>query len=269
MISLRSAVLLLTVAACGGDDGATLPDARLGPVYTYDLSCLGMKPATVDPTIHVRGFMADQTFAGDWPSVATANVRIESLDGTTMLGSDLTADDGIFEIDISTNSMLTPVRVVAEHADFKKQFFYGNRAPWRSQVDGDIGFFPSRYPRMEAMALALDQGVDDTKGFIEVWLSDCGWQPMPGATLHITEEPDLQWVNWAGAGVWLPGMTTPRGLQGRSESVAGAVNVTPGVKHLSVEADGQTIGTVELTVEANAFHTIVVMPGYVPRGPGF
>ena len=95
--------------------------------------------------------------------------------------------------------------------------------------DGDIGFFGAVYGRVNRMAFVAGQPRDDTKGTIEVWISDCAWKPMPGATLSITEDPDTQWLMFTGAGVWMRGTTTAPGLEGRAESVAAAVNIAPGI----------------------------------------
>ena len=51
LICLRGVVLILGVVACGcGDNGMAMLDAPAGPVHNYDLSCLGVEPATVDAT---------------------------------------------------------------------------------------------------------------------------------------------------------------------------------------------------------------------------
>lgn len=271
MIYLRSVVLILGVVASGcGDDQMGAPDAPVGPVYNYDLSCLGMEPAAVDATIRVHGWMADQSNVGDWPSIAFAPVRFETIDGATVLASGTTADNGTFDLDVMTGGRLTPTRVAAEPMFFPKQRWYGTRAPWRIWTpESENQFFGAGIGRVNRMLFAAGQTRDDTKGTIEVWISDCAFKPMTGATVSITEEPDTQWIMYTGAGVWVRGTTTEPAVEGRAESVAGAVNIAPGVKHLTVTANGMEIGSVTLTVEPDSFNTVVVFPGYFPMGAGF
>jgi hypothetical protein len=65
-----------------------------------------------------------------------------------------------------------------------------------------------------------------------------------------------------GAGAWIPRATTIHHQNYRAESVAGAVNLTPGPKTFTLVDGTTTIGPVTFTVEADTFTHVVVVPGY-------
>ncbi len=123
---------------------------------------------------------------------------------------------------------------------------------------------------MEAIAESLGQTLDVSKGVVEVWLIDCVNDDMPGATVSLDEAPDREWTMQVGpSGAWVPGETTMPAPLDRGESLAATVNVEPGLKHVSVVADGTTIGPVPFYVEADTYHIVLVMPGFTFIGPGF
>src|SRR5688572_16673574 len=98
------------------------------------------------------------------------------------------------------------------------------------------GMFTVQASRLDALATALGTTLDPSKGVLEVWTGDCSAQPFPGATIGVSDHPDATWAVFGGVGVWLPRTTTITAPEGLSLSVAGTVNVTPGVHEVTVTA---------------------------------
>lgn len=104
--------------------------------------------------------------------------------------------------------------------------------------------------------------LDPTKGVLEVWSNDCSVQgELPGATVQL-DGAATQWAMYGGVGVWIPRDTTLGTIPSlRNGSVAGIVNVTPGTHTVTVAGEGLSM-TSSVSVEANTWTVLVMLPGH-------
>lgn len=270
-------VSALAAAACSDADDAPRPDAA--PTSQYNLTCLDREAPTPATDIHIAGYLVHITTPTDAGGLADVEVEVQTVDGATTIASGVSADNAVFNVDIDGEWYGTQARLAFQPGSpinptdplWPKQRWYSSRPLARSieEQAGDFLFSGARRERMLAIAESLEQTLDETKGVVEVWLLDCVNDDMPGATVSIDEATDLDWTMQVGTGAWVPGETTMPAPQDRAESLAATVNVEPGLKHVSVVADGTMIGPVPFYVDADSYNIVLVLPGFTLLGPGF
>jgi hypothetical protein len=250
--------------ACGGgDDGQKTPADAYVQVIEHNLACLNHKPASVPMTIRLDSVVDDFTLPNMPTPVANATMAVTSLDGTTMIDTQTSDMDGKFTFTLTTNGTPTPFRYAYDIAGFPKTRLFVSTGPTTDVVDPMRALFlVAAQSHIDGIATALQTTLDPTKGGVEILMFDCSNGDYAGATPVIAEEPGLKWAMLGGAGAWVPRTTTIHHPNYRGESVAGAVNLTPGMKSFTLVDGTTTIGPVTFRVEADTFSYVVVYPGY-------
>ncbi|HUS28614.1 MAG TPA: hypothetical protein VMZ53_08895 [Kofleriaceae bacterium] len=258
--------LLMTVlAACGGDDGVQMMVDAKPMTVEHDLSCLNYTPPSVPMTIRLDGIILDFTTVPSPPTVPDTTLHVTSLDGATEITSATSDMDGKLTLTIPTTGVPTRFRYAIDATGFPKSRTFVSVGPAKDAIDPMRAAFPVvQQSRIDAIATALGETLDPTKGTLEVVMFDCSFGDYYAATPSIVEEPGLKWAMNGGANAWLPRATTLHHPNNRSESVAAAVNLTPGPKTFMLSDATTTIGPISFTIEADTYTTLIVQPGY-PR----
>ncbi len=255
----QSAVLLLVMVGCGGDDGAAKPDVFVQQGPDYDLSCLGNTVSTVPTTIEMSGKIFNLVPSGGVSGLKSM-VTAHTIADDAVVMTALADDEAMYMGELTTTG--TPQRVRFDIAPVVTGPMPGsvtsNIPPWKSPLTTNM--FLAGSARHDALATALGKAVDPSHGVLEVWLQDCTSPDLVDATIQL-DGADASWAMYSGVGVWIPRATTLGHPQSQPYgSVAGLVNVTPGVHTVKVTAPGLTL---ESTVEvmANRWSMILMVPG--------
>jgi hypothetical protein len=255
---MKRVLLVVMLVGCGDDGGGGTADAFVMPGPEYNLVCLNNTVSTVPNPIVFGGTVVDHTTLAFAP-IAAADIKTYTVQDDTMVGMALTDVDGKFSYEIATTG--TPARIYTDvtAAGFVPSRTYVNIPPSGSF---DMGIVVSvKQSRLDTLATALGATLDPTKGVLEVWANDCGKGELPGATVTV-DGATATWAMFAGNGAWLPRATTVghpnMALLG---SVAGTVNVTPGVHTVTVTSGALVLGPYTVSVKANEWTVIHVFPG--------
>ena len=245
------------VGACGDDSNAMVDAPPF--VVEHDLTCLGNEPpSAVADALHLDSVLINAT---NFERIANGMVTVSSLDGTTQVATATTNAEGEFALDLTNTAALPRLRYAFEATGFPNMRSYMNLPEWRSTSTYRRRFFGFSTSEAVNIATTLGTTLDPTKGALQVWMTDCERGDFAGEMITIADEPDAQWAHWSGNNVWVPRMTTIRPAVDRSESVAATVNLSPGLKTISVTAGGNTIGTT-FYIEPDTITFLLLVPGF-------
>ena len=254
---MTHALLLAMLVGCG-DDGGSMADAFVSQGPEYNLSCLNNAVTTVTNPISFGGLLLDLTSLTTAP-IASGEMRTYTVADDTMVGMTTTDMDGKYTYDVTTTG--TPARVYTDvtATGFVPSRTYVNIAPFISHTDGITAAV--QQGGLDALATALGATLDPAKGVLEVWSNDCSKGELPGATVTL-DSAATQWAMFGGVGVWLPRETTlGHPSNAGIGSIAGTVNVTPGVHQVTVTSGSLVLGPYSVKVVANQWTVIHIFPG--------
>ncbi len=254
----RIAALMVLLVGCGGDDSSAKPDAYVNPGPDYDLSCLNNMITTVPTTLTLENTLFDATTATIAP-IPNATITAYKVSDASEITNAMTDMDGKATMEIPTSG--TPYRIYSsvDATGFVKSRHFVNIPPWKSQPGATVAV---KQARIDGIATALGATLDSAMGTLEVWANDCSAKgELPGATVQL-DGAATQWAMFGGQGTWIPRDTTLGAINNlRSGSVAGKVNVAPGMHTITVSAEGVSL-TSTVLVEANTWTTLVMTPGH-------
>jgi hypothetical protein len=206
--------------------------------------------------------LLDMTSARAPLPVANTEIKTYTVADNTLVGTGITDASGTYAFDVTTTGVAA--RVWSEyHGDglVPSRLFVSN-PPFVDHSNGAL--FTVQASRLDALATALGTTLDPSKAVLEVWTGDCSAQPFPDATIEVSDYPAATWAMLGGMGVWLPRTKTITAPEGLSLSVAGTVNLTPGVHDVTVRSGDLVLGPHAISVAAGSWTVLLVAPG-VPK----
>lgn len=256
---MKRVLMVVMLVGCGDDGGGGgTADAFVMPGPEYNLACLGNMVTTVPNPISFGGLLLDHT-ALTFSPIPAADLKTYTVQDGTAVGMTVTDMDGKYTYEVATSG--TPARVYTDvtAAGFVPSRTFVNIPPWITHTDGIT--VAVKRSRLDALATALGATLDPTKGVLEVWANDCSKGELPGATITL-DGASPTWAMFAGAGVWLPRATTVGHPNSAFlGSVAGTVNVSPGVHTVTVTSGALMLGPYTINVQANEWTVLHVFPG--------
>ncbi len=257
---MKRVMLVAMLVGCGDDGGGGTADAFIPQGPDYDLSCLGEFPTTVPNPLTSLGTLVDMTAVANPQPVPNTEIRVYQLSDNTLLGMGTTDMDGKYMFEVTTTG--TPVLAYSEYQGtglVKTRAFVNIPL---NMVTADGLYATVQQSRLDSLATALGGTLDPAKGVLEVWANDCSKFELPQATVTLDAATDTQWAMFGGVGAWLPRATTlGHPNNANTGSIAGTINVTPGMHTVTVAAGGQTLGPFTIMVEANSLTLMHIYPG--------
>jgi len=262
-MSKRAVVLSVCLAACGGDDGSKMVDARVNTGPEYNLSCLDYVPPSVDNPINIALTVFDMGTLPMAPTLPNVEVKAYDTDGTTVITMGTTDDMGVVNLSIPTNGT-TPAKgdVGAAPAGFPVQRGAVTAGGTKSGPDN----FPI-YPQVfvDGLYTALGATADSSKGTLVVILADCSGNNMPSVTPSLAEAPDATWAMYGGIGAWLVRTSTVNHPMYMAGSVAGTTNVEPGMHTVKLKTLARDLTPITVRVHAGELSVLYYFPGVWQR----
>lgn len=258
----RAAVVMVLAMGCGGDDDSSAqPDALIiNPGPDYDLSCLNNMKTTAPTLITFDVNLLDHT-GTTAPPIPGGTLTVYNLADNAQVGMTTMPTDAEGKTTLEVTTPGTPTRVYfdIEAAGFVSARTTVSIAPWASSPGI---WMMTKQSRIDDLAQALGATIDPTKGVLEVWVGDCSVKnELPGAAVAL-DGVSTGFAMYGGVGVWIPRDTLLGTIQPlRNGSVAGMVNVTPGMHTVNVTAEGLSL-TSTVLVKANTWNVLVLVPGH-------
>ena len=252
----------LGLAACGGDDGNTMVDARTPTAPDWNLSCKDYAPPTAPNPIELSLTLLDLGSLPNPPPVPTTTIDVYTPDGATMLTTGTTDDMGAVNLSLPSNGVPTHYEFKIEPMNMPKiRLFVANPA-WTSASDNML-VVPQAW--VDGLYTALAATPDPAKGTLIVLFADCSGTNMTSLTPSIAEDESATWAMYGGVGAWIKRPATVGHPQYIGFSVAGTTNVAPGAHAVHAKFSGNDVLTPStVQVEAGAVTTLFFFPG-VPR----
>jgi len=251
------------LAACGGDDGSTMVDARPISPPSWDLSCKDYAPATAPNPIDLALTLLNLGSLPNPPPVPMTTIEVYSVDGTTMLASGTSDDMGAVNVSLPSNGVPTRYEMKLEPMNMPKLRLFVANPAWTSGSD-NVLLVPQLW--VDGLYTALGATADPAKGTLIVLFADCSGNNMTSVTPSIEDDATATWAMYGGVGAWLPRPATVSHPQYLGFSVAGTVNVAPGPHTVHAKYGASEVLTPSpIVVDAGAVTTLFFFPG-VPRG---
>jgi hypothetical protein len=232
---MRRAVLLLTLAACGGDDGATTPDATPLP-----------------PFLHCSGKAEAYSASGATPLEGVRVGGYRTNDETTEVTYTITAADGTYSIDLPTNGVPVDGYFKATKDGYMDTYLYPD-GPVKKDFSGArvAMIAPDTFTLLTDTLCGANQQASNAA--IVAIVSDAADTPVAGATIGSSPAATKYCYNEGG-------FPNRMATQTDTDGIAYYLNVPAG--HVTVNAlkAGLTLPSHSVMARAGVITTTLIRP---------